>query len=66
MKNFSNAMQLCDTSYIMDKRKELKQALEGCKQNVQEGEDIREVLFSYVVDDILKGYKVMFEQSCQM
>ena len=69
MSEFSHQMQLCNIEYILEKKDGLKEELEDYKKNAEKradsdgysSENTYEVLFSYVVTDILEGYRILFE-----
>lgn len=57
MEEFSNNLQLCRTTYIMNTKERLFYELDNQSEFLKNQEkDIYEVLFSYVLRDILAGY----------
>jgi len=58
METFSNSLQLCRTSQVFTQKRELKTMLDGFifSQKEKEEKETFEILFSYVVNDILEGY----------
>lgn len=68
MREFSYAMQMCNISDVRKKSNVLKKRLEKYRKEAEqkkeespEQADIYEVLFLYVVTDILEGYRILFE-----
>lgn len=63
MEKFTNNLQLCRTGYIMKYRKKLLKSLKDYSDKKREKEDLDtyEQLFTYVVNDILKGYEGLLE-----
>lgn len=68
MREFSYAMQMCNVEDVRKKSDALKKRLEEYRKNAEqkkeensEKADIYEVLFLYVVTDILEGYRILFE-----
>ena len=63
MEKFANNLQLCKTSYVMQKRKELQGLLKNYQDTKKNEQKLSayERMFLYVVNDILEGYKGIFE-----
>ena len=57
MEEFSNSLQLCRTEYVFENKKILEEKLYGYLEYTRENphKDTLDVLFSYVVQDILDG-----------
>ncbi len=58
MEEFSHDMQLCRTRLIFERKGKLKEELESYLEDAKRNsrQDAFEILFSYVVQDILNGY----------
>lgn len=63
MEEFSNYLQLCRTRDVLNYKQNLKEKLQEYLDNTQTnpGTDTRDVLFSYVVKDILAGYRDLLD-----
>lgn len=63
MKEFAHNLQLCRTDKVFEERDKLKIKLQDyiSYTNSVEIEDTYEILFSYVVQDILEGYRILLE-----
>ena len=59
MHKFSNAMQMCNAEYVLKNGPALKKKLEQYQANTAGGSDTYRILFSYVVTDILNGYRFL-------
>lgn len=57
MQNFSNNLQLCRVDVIMNERKDLKELLEDFSKKDDAKQNTKELLFQYVIKDIIKGYE---------
>ncbi len=63
LEDFADNMQLCLTDYILQNRNVLKSELDEWKRGHGEDsrEDVYEIMFSFVVDDILKGCAALLD-----
>src|SRR5699024_5502084 len=61
METFSKELQLCRTNRVLESRDQLKVKLNAYMEYNQEEENTVEILFRYVVEDILKGYQGILE-----